>query len=273
MRALRALALQLQATPTTDMDGLSRQRHFASLQQVQLKLQKLRRRRCNIGLVVQASDDGVGPSSEGRAVPTNKPSAGGSEAAGRQGSSSSSSSSAADDADVEGTSAAGAGTSQGQAGIGSAATYEQPRPPQTYPSSQTSNVQATNSAAHDSVTEASGSGAIAYALLSVTQPEALLPKPFPSTRPFRLYLDAISVSSHHQRRGLARRLVAACERIGEPFAVPCLSKPLASAVSCREPSRLSMVGHLGCWSRVFTARVDGAVFNFDIRCFSVRTCC
>jgi hypothetical protein len=55
---------------------------------------------------------------------------------------------------------------------------------------------------------------------SVMQPEALLPPPFPSAAPPRLYISNMSVSPSARRRGVARRLLAAAiataNRWGEP---------------------------------------------------------
>lgn len=64
---------------------------------------------------------------------------------------------------------------------------------------------------------AAGGPLAGYALLSVRQPEAALPPPFPSGRPHRLHLDALAVSPEHRRRGLARALLARCERIGSAW--------------------------------------------------------
>ncbi|PNG93960.1 hypothetical protein TSOC_015289, partial [Tetrabaena socialis] len=54
---------------------------------------------------------------------------------------------------------------------------------------------------------------VACATLSLLQPEALLPPPFPSGKPFRLYVSNMSVLPGHRRRGLARRLLERCERV------------------------------------------------------------
>ncbi|KAG2452338.1 hypothetical protein HYH02_003362 [Chlamydomonas schloesseri] len=55
--------------------------------------------------------------------------------------------------------------------------------------------------------------AVAAASVSLMQPEALLPPPFPSNKPFRLYVSNMSVVPSHRRRGLARRLLQQCERV------------------------------------------------------------
>ncbi|EFJ50117.1 hypothetical protein VOLCADRAFT_116963 [Volvox carteri f. nagariensis] len=49
--------------------------------------------------------------------------------------------------------------------------------------------------------------------VAVEVPEALLPPPFPSSKPFRLYVSNMSVLPSHRRRGLARRLLQQCERV------------------------------------------------------------
>eukprot|EP00198_Chlamydomonas_reinhardtii_P004477 XP_001693813.1 predicted protein [Chlamydomonas reinhardtii] len=43
--------------------------------------------------------------------------------------------------------------------------------------------------------------------------EALLPPPFPSNKPYRLYVSNMSVVPAHRRRGLAKRLLLQCERV------------------------------------------------------------
>lgn len=60
-----------------------------------------------------------------------------------------------------------------------------------------------------------GGAVVAGATLSLMQPEALLPPPFPSNKPFRMYVSNMSVLPGHRRCGLARRLLQQCERIGE----------------------------------------------------------
>lgn len=57
--------------------------------------------------------------------------------------------------------------------------------------------------------------AVAAASLSLLQPEALLPPPFPSNKPYRLYVSNMSVVPAHRRRGLAKRLLLQCERVGK----------------------------------------------------------
>ncbi|KXZ47309.1 hypothetical protein GPECTOR_36g34 [Gonium pectorale] len=54
---------------------------------------------------------------------------------------------------------------------------------------------------------------IVDALEAKRQPEALLPPPFPSNKPFRLYVSNMSVLPAHRRRGLAKRLLGECERV------------------------------------------------------------
>jgi ribosomal protein S18 acetylase RimI-like enzyme len=53
------------------------------------------------------------------------------------------------------------------------------------------------------------------AALAMMQPEALLPPPFPANAPWRLYLSNMAVANSHRRRGLARTLLRAAERVGE----------------------------------------------------------
>ncbi len=56
---------------------------------------------------------------------------------------------------------------------------------------------------------------VGCATLSLMQPEALLPPPFPSAKPFRLYVANMAVLPGYRRLGLARRLLQRCERVGE----------------------------------------------------------
>ncbi|GLC35451.1 hypothetical protein PLESTB_000205700 [Pleodorina starrii] len=58
-----------------------------------------------------------------------------------------------------------------------------------------------------------GGPVVACATLSLMQPEALLPPPFPSAKPFRCYVSNMAVAPSHRRRGLARRLLQQCERV------------------------------------------------------------
>ncbi|KIY96468.1 hypothetical protein MNEG_11495 [Monoraphidium neglectum] len=55
---------------------------------------------------------------------------------------------------------------------------------------------------------------IGYASLSVTQPAALLPPPFPSSAPHGLYLDALAVDPSRRRAGAGRALLRACCDVG-----------------------------------------------------------
>lgn len=50
--------------------------------------------------------------------------------------------------------------------------------------------------------------------MSMMQPEALLPAPFPSTVPYRAYLYNMGVLTKHRRKGVAKALVQACMRTG-----------------------------------------------------------
>ncbi len=51
--------------------------------------------------------------------------------------------------------------------------------------------------------------------LCLSQPEALLPPPFPSAAPTRLYVSNMAVAPGHRRRGVARALLRASVRVGE----------------------------------------------------------
>ncbi|KAG2497103.1 hypothetical protein HYH03_004694 [Edaphochlamys debaryana] len=63
-----------------------------------------------------------------------------------------------------------------------------------------------------STSSGGGRAAVACAALSMLQVEALLPPPFPSNKPFRLYVSNMAVVPDFRRRGLARQLLRACER-------------------------------------------------------------
>eukprot|EP00877_Chromochloris_zofingiensis_P007920 jgi/Chrzof1/3381/Cz12g23100.t1 len=64
-------------------------------------------------------------------------------------------------------------------------------------------------AEHKSTKELAG-----YASVRMIKAQALLPPPFPSRMPYRLYTDGLAVARHHQGRGVGRRLLQACERVG-----------------------------------------------------------
>ncbi|PNH11056.1 hypothetical protein TSOC_002153 [Tetrabaena socialis] len=52
-----------------------------------------------------------------------------------------------------------------------------------------------------------------YLLLSLSQPLALLPPPFPSRAPQQVHVDALAVAAGGRRRGVASALLAAAERV------------------------------------------------------------
>jgi ribosomal protein S18 acetylase RimI-like enzyme len=61
---------------------------------------------------------------------------------------------------------------------------------------------------------------IGCAFVSFLTPEALLPPPWPTLKPVRFYISNMAVLPDHRRRGVARALLQACERLGEhPAAV------------------------------------------------------
>ncbi len=71
------------------------------------------------------------------------------------------------------------------------------------------------------VAEECSTGAIAgYASVKLCQPQALLPPPFPSRTPVRLYIDGLAVAEQHRKRGLGLKLLQACERLGGCFSMP-----------------------------------------------------
>lgn len=55
---------------------------------------------------------------------------------------------------------------------------------------------------------------VASCVLSLAAPDALLPAPFPTTKPWRLYCSNMAVATAHRRQGLATALLHRCQRIG-----------------------------------------------------------
>ncbi len=53
------------------------------------------------------------------------------------------------------------------------------------------------------------------AFTSMVAPEALLPPPWPTTKPLRFYMSNLGVLQTHRRRVVARALLEACEVLGE----------------------------------------------------------
>lgn len=49
--------------------------------------------------------------------------------------------------------------------------------------------------------------------ISVARPEAALPPPFPTGKPFRCYASNIAVEERYRRQGIGRRLLQQCERV------------------------------------------------------------
>ena len=64
----------------------------------------------------------------------------------------------------------------------------------------------------------------------------LLPAPFPTTKPWRLYCSNMAVATAHRRQGLATALLHRCQRIGDAL---CL---FALSCSAPKPSRGSKQG-------------------------------
>ena len=55
--------------------------------------------------------------------------------------------------------------------------------------------------------------------VSPLRAEAALPPPFPSSAPLRCNVSNMAVSAGARRQGVARRLLAQCERIGKQCAI------------------------------------------------------
>lgn len=56
---------------------------------------------------------------------------------------------------------------------------------------------------------------VGCAFTSMVAPEALLPPPWPTTKPLRFYMSNLGVLQSHRRRGIALALLNACEILGE----------------------------------------------------------
>lgn len=56
---------------------------------------------------------------------------------------------------------------------------------------------------------------VGCAFTSLVAPEALLPPPWPTTKPLRFYMSNLGVLQSHRRRGVALALLKACETLGE----------------------------------------------------------
>ncbi|KAK9903373.1 hypothetical protein WJX75_004007 [Coccomyxa subellipsoidea] len=55
---------------------------------------------------------------------------------------------------------------------------------------------------------------VGCAFTSMVAPEALLPPPWPTTKPLRFYMSNLGVLQSHRRRGIALALLNACEILG-----------------------------------------------------------
>ena len=63
------------------------------------------------------------------------------------------------------------------------------------------------------VEEISSGNIVAISMLSLAFPEAILPAPFPTSKPLRAYFSNLAVDEKHRRKGLASRLLKKSERI------------------------------------------------------------
>ena len=59
-----------------------------------------------------------------------------------------------------------------------------------------------------------GGPPIGCALASFLAPEAVLPPPWPTAKPIRMYVSNVAVAPDQRRRGVAAALLDACERLG-----------------------------------------------------------
>lgn len=60
---------------------------------------------------------------------------------------------------------------------------------------------------------------VGYSLISLQQPLALLPPPFPSSSPLYLYLDGLAIDKDKRKIGVGTALLNSSERIGEKLFV------------------------------------------------------
>ena len=56
---------------------------------------------------------------------------------------------------------------------------------------------------------------VGCAFTSLVAPEALLPPPWPTTKPLRFYMSNLGVLQNYRRRGIALKLLKACEVLGD----------------------------------------------------------
>ncbi len=76
------------------------------------------------------------------------------------------------------------------------------------------------------------SGIVGTVTLTSAAPEALLPAPFPTSHPQRMYLSSLAVAESHRRQGIASLLLNSCELLGRaphPNCSPSLSPQGTSA--------------------------------------------
>ncbi|GAX77548.1 hypothetical protein CEUSTIGMA_g4992.t1 [Chlamydomonas eustigma] len=70
-----------------------------------------------------------------------------------------------------------------------------------------------SSASEESSTSCSNPQVVGYVMISLQQPLALLPPPFPTYSPLCMHVDALAVSPKLRRRGVARALLSSAERL------------------------------------------------------------
>jgi len=61
----------------------------------------------------------------------------------------------------------------------------------------------------------------------------LLPAPFPTTKPWRLYCSNMAVATAHRRQGLATALLHRCQRIGDALS---LLMSICAVMQCSKAS-------------------------------------
>ncbi|KAK9835618.1 hypothetical protein WJX74_004302 [Apatococcus lobatus] len=85
------------------------------------------------------------------------------------------------------------------------------------------------------VAEESG-GIVGTVTLTSATPEALLPAPFPTSKPQRMYLSSLAVADTHRRQGIASALLKSCESLGKRWQ----QDTLWLHVDCSNPAAQSL---------------------------------
>ncbi|EIE23149.1 hypothetical protein COCSUDRAFT_63514 [Coccomyxa subellipsoidea C-169] len=102
---------------------------------------------------------------------------------------------------------------------------------------------------------------VGCAFTSLVAPEALLPPPWPTTKPLRFYMSNLGVLQSHRRRGVALALLKACETLGGGRRVfGCTLKQTMLALM---PSTRQQSAHKGAEVALDDLQIEGAVRDRD----------